>query len=286
MATRPRVTWFFKDNNTGYGWSVTLWPTTQNGTLGGALGLAKTLALKMGNTFAPGVAISEIRASFDDTFRDSAVAPGPVAGTVANDGQLVFNASLVNRIPSHPNLCQLCRLECGINYRGSLFWSGPPSDYLSEVASGYTVDPVTDAAMSKLMTAISNGDWSLEVLPKGADGPAATAIQNVVFTGTVPTVTSTAHGLRPGTPVRIIGAKMNGGRFSCSNLPVAIVDVNTFTIPGYKRTNHGAYIGGGTVQDVTRVIQVITDATAGGVTTHKRGRFFGQRRGRLSALAQ
>jgi hypothetical protein len=281
MAFTPRATFFFKNVRTEYGWSITLWPSFAK-TYAQALASANTLAGYLVSMLAEGVINTEIRVSDDAVFRDSQISAGVAPNTNPLTQNPYYNFNALGTSPAPDNVALLLRLEGGPNYRGSLFLSGLPSTFTTAVNLSGRGDIWVNQAVANLATYLVQAGWAISVLPKGVDGPAPTAITNVVFNASnVPTITSPAHGLTSGTEVRVTGCKMTGGRFSLSNLPVSVIDVNNVTVFGFTKANHGTYVGGGQIAAIPRFIRVLSAVIPIGVTTHKRGRPFGQRHGKV-----
>jgi hypothetical protein len=276
----PRATWFYKNQRTGYGWSQTLWPVGP-ATYEKALSMAFELSTILSEVLAEGITLYEIRVSDDAVQRDSLIDTGPLPNFNPTTLLPFYSAQAQGTIPAPDNVAQLLRLECGAFYRGSLFISGILGSYANTHNVGNPDAQWVTQTLSNLGVAISSGSWGLKVLPKDPDGAASVAIQLIAFTNGVPTITAAAHNLSSGQPVRVSGAKFGGGRFSASNVPCLVLDANNFKLPSIDKANPPTYLGGGFVKNVTAIVKPITTWNTEGIVTRKRGKIFGQRRGRV-----
>lgn len=274
----PRATFFFTNHVETQGWSETLWNLGVT-DLQTVMDNAQTLAAVRVLLLAQSVTLDSIRVSFDDTFRDSIVQAGP-APTETLEGTSFYDAQIGRLVPAPFNVALNMRLNMGNNYRATHFLGGIPADIAKAYVNGIALPVRWNNNLQHWRNAVARSPWAISVLPKGGDGPAATNIQAILFSPAPVAVTSAGHGLIGGTPVRIRQVKAKGGRFSCSNVPVAVIDANTFTLPTYNRPVPTSYVGGGNVQNVTRTLQLITSASPVRITHHKRGRVFNQQAGR------
>jgi len=280
MAVQPRITLFYKDLSQGYGWTYTLW-SGQVSSLQSAVTVANNWQSGINQCMAANVICTHVRFSDQNAPRSSFELPGAEPASLGSSGSYPYNAALAGQYSTNSNLVQLLRLYAGVMYQGALFISGLPAAHLISLSQAGPGLPAVNQALANLTTFLATGALGMYILPKPGDGVVAKPVQNIVFTLNEPTITCTAHGFSSGQRVSCSGAQMTGGRFSFSNLPVLVTDANTFSVPNFARRNHGIYSGGGNVWAVNKSVRFLSLATNDGITTHKRGRFSPERRGKV-----
>lgn len=283
MALNPRLTIFFSDG--AYGWSETHWSSNTSEGLDQTILNGIVLANARINLCGFNPIIKEIRASYDDTFRDSKI---NVFNPPLNSN---FNASGTGGVPSSdlPYSITLLRAESGILYRKSLYLSGVPDDLQLDPTAIYGALWMTNFQIYRqaLLTGSAiapTRPWGFKVLKKPPDVPTVN-ITNVVF-GTPVVVTSAGHPFNVGQRIHIRLVKQTPARPSVNHLwYISATTANTFTLNG-SNIPGGTYLGGGIAYDAqTYDIKAYTDVLIVRETHRNRGRPFDSPRGRRRRAA-
>jgi hypothetical protein len=306
MATNfVRGTVFFQDM-TSYvpaGWSESHWLRTADLDLQAAIPVLQTYALKRQQMLAPGIAITYLRVSNDNVFRDSQIlpgvpamqlAPGPLVTVIGggNNAQSSGNAG-PNNPPLNPLFtgyepdmdwtAVLMRGEGGAPYTArSLFWVAGIPDNLTFHSNRGIVDP-TWLGLFGTWTAELTNNWGFLGQDNSNANPAK-QITNVVapVSPGLATVTCPAHGFASGAQVAIRGVKtiQNLGKQVNASWQIIVTDANTFQLAGSFNLPQFQYASAGTARLKTRVLIPYAKVIQRRFGSRKRGRPFGLLTGR------
>lgn len=300
-----RGTTFFQDM-TSYvpsGWSESHWLRTPDLDLQQAIPVLQNYALKRQQLLAPGIAITYLRVSNDNVFRDSQIVPGliplqmaggPLLTPVAqgNNAQSSGNAG-PNNPPLNPLFqglepdmdwtAVLMRGEGGAPYTArSLFWIAGVPDSLTIHSNRGIVDP-TWLGLFATWTNELTQNWGF----LGQDNSNANPPKQI--TNVIPpppaglaTVTCPAHGFVSGQQVAVRGVKtiQNLGKQVNVTWQIIVTDANTFQLAGSVNLPQFQYASGGTARLKTRVLIPYAKVIQRRFGSRKRGRPFGLLTGR------
>lgn len=282
---RPlRLTMFFDDGISG-------WSETHYDVLASSLTVAvqnavlKLLPARV-NLLADGPWCKYLRASYDDTFRDSQVffLPEPIRDTSLGTNPYLNNPAWKGLYSGEPWTVALCRGISGDLYRKQIYVSGTP--YVDETDIG---TPLGDAALlaafqtyrGVLTAGYGFPIWRRDVTTyplKPIQGISSVAPYNI----TVPN-----HGVPSPPPPGSRGFITQAHYFAPTKIKfngpwgiVAVVDANTLTLANFPPTGTPFQWTSGFFQYQTKDVTPYSDVLLERFTHRKRGRPFDSPRGR------
>jgi len=292
------------------GWSESHWLRTADLDLGQAIPILQAYALKRQQLLAPGIGITYLRVSNDNTFRDSQILPGIPAMQLAA-GPLVTVLGVGNNAqstgaagPNNPPLnplftgyepdmdwtAVLMRGEGGAPYTArSLFWIAGIPDNLTFHSNRGIVDATWVGLFQTWVTELTT-NWGF----LGQDNSAANPTKPITGAlpptpGTPATITSAAHNLTNGQMISIRGVKtiQNIGKGINGTWQVQLItlagggtDPNNFNLVASNNLPLFTYASGGTIRIRTKVLIPFAKVLQRRFGSRKRGRPFGLLSGR------
>jgi hypothetical protein len=286
MARPLRVTMFFDDGITG--WSESHYDTTAPTLTAAVLAATTILVPARRKLLANGPWLKYIRASYDDTWRDSQVffLPAPNIGAF---GQYLNNLAWNTQSAAVEWTTVLLRGIGGDLYRKQIYISGIPFSDPTDVLSPQD-DPTMVAAFQAYRSTLVNNIYGFSVWQRDIiqfPYKTITAVQPAVLPYGGINLTIPAHGF----------AAVPGNRLWCWNfrylfqqIPVgvrtpngaysfAVVDPNTINVPAFRNPPTGIFVSGQAQQQVKGVVPY-QDIAMERFTHRKRGRPFDAPRGR------
>jgi len=282
MAQFPRLTIFFEDGK--YGWSESHFYRAPVTDLHQVINDGVILARARADLLGTGPTINELRASFDDVFRDSFinVFNPPLQTTLFAGG-----GSVPPEVTSDlPYSVTLLRLESGANYRRSLYLSGVPDAYQLdpnaqygaqwETNFGLWADQLADDPVNQ-----TTGLWGFKALQRPPDVPTF-PITGITF-GLPTIITAVGNTFTVGQRIHIRLVKQTPKKPSVNGFWYVLAKTGDQVTLANSSFAGEAYLGGGIVYDAqTYAIKPYTDVRIVRETHRKRGRPFDCPHGRLA----
>jgi hypothetical protein len=306
MATNfVRGTCFFQDMTSFVpaGWSESHWLRTPDLDLQAAIPILQTYALKRQQLLAPGIAITYLRVSNDNVFRDSQVLPGippmvqgnnvlatPQSGSqnaqssgTSGGANIPLNPLFVGYEPDMTWTAVLMRGEGGAPYTArSMFWVAGIADNLTFHSYRGIIDPTWLGLFATWAAELTTNWGFLGQDNSNANPPKQ--ITNVIPAppGGLVSVTAPAHGFVSGAVVAIRGVKtiQNLGKAVNATWQIIVVDANTFQLAGSVNITALQYASGGTARLKSKVLIPYSKILQRRFGSRKRGRPFGLLSGR------
>lgn len=281
---RPlRLTMFFDDGISGWSEShLDVNSATLQQAVQKALG---TLVIARIQLMANGPWLKYLRASFDDTFRDSQVFYLPVPDR-SNTGTVINNPLWKNTESGEPWTVALLRGVGGDLYRKQIYVSGVPYTDTPDTGDPFA-DPILVAAYNNyrntLVTSYGFPIWRKDIQTYPLRP--ITAIVPGVLPGTW-NLTVPNHGVASPVPPGTRGFLMKMRYLFSSRLKLngpygiaSVIDPNTIQLGNFP-WQPGAVFTGGLFQQQTKDVQPYTEILLERFTHRKRGRPFDSPRGR------
>jgi hypothetical protein len=280
-----RMNMFFSQNVQGgrsNGWSETHYSASAT-TLSASLTNLILLAQARVQMLGAGVQLTYMRVSDDAVFRDVQPGQGLFAlegpkGPYYNSAFSAINSDFSDKVAV---------IRCVGNqdfYNRSLYLSGNP-DSSQEISFDFPALPAWNTAYDAWKVVMLNGRFGFKVLDQSGANPRTQVINLVagVFTTALP------HGLLPNEAVRISAFRPSGPPLPAGNPNgrwyVSVINANSFSLLGY---NQGGFSPTrmGVVRAFRYVVTPYTRVFFRYFGLHKRGRPFGQPRGRSPRRAR
>lgn len=279
---RPlRLTTFFTAGNTG--WTETHYDTLAPSLASAVAAYTNIVVPRRMAMLAAGPWLQFIRASYDDTFRDSQVFELPPPNKI--NGIYYSNPTWKTVIAGVAWTAALCRGQSGDLYRKQVYLSGGPfsDDYLGNPPNA---DPAFTQAFAAWASALVSGQYGFPVWQRDVQ---TFPIKTIVNIGPAPTYTLTIpnHGFTTGPGKKVYLSKMTwlaaagiarwkaNGPYPIVSIPSAdTVVLGNFQIP------LGVVWISGFAQFQQKTVVPYTSMVLEGFTHRKRGRPFDSPRGR------
>ena len=286
MARPLRITLFFTDEETG--WSESHYDLQAVSLTEGVERARDNLVPARRGLLAAGPYLQYIRASYDDTFRDSQVTFLPVPPLGAG-GQYINNSTWKSTPAAVEWTAALLRGVGGDLYRKQIYISGLPYSDPTDVNPPQT-DPAVVAAFQNYRRVLINYNYGFPVWQRDA---ATYPIKTVGAIAPAPlprggfdfTIPNHAFPGGPGTRVFVSGT---GFLFPLPVRPAqspngayvyTVVDNNTINVPAFRFPAGGTFVRA-SAQSQTKGVIKYEDVLLERFTHRKRGRPFDSPRGR------
>ena len=277
---------FFDDGITG--WSESHYDTVSQ-TLTAAIVQARTILVPARRgLLASGPFLKYLRASYDDTWRDSQVffLPAPVKGL---NGQYINNTGWAGLSAATEWTTALLRGIGGDLYRKQIYISGIPYPDPTDISSPFD-DPVLVAAFQAYKVVLVTNNYGFPVWQRDIityPYRSVTAVIAAAQPATGFNLTIPAHGFTGviGTrlwlwTMKFQNADPNARYINPNGAYVYnVVDANTINVPAFRYPTAWAFVSGQAQMQVKGVVPY-TDIALERFTQRKRGRPFDAPRGR------
>lgn len=284
MANRLRLTMFFDDGITG--WSESHYDLTSQSLSDAVLRFTTIMLPKRRNLLAAGPWLKYLRASYDDTFRDSQVFF--TAQPPTNQfGEYINNPAWAGREAAVEWTAALLRGVGGDLYRKQIYVSGIPYFDTADIGTPQQ-DPDLMQAFGTYKNGLVQNNYGFPVWERDLLNHPYKTVTNVVLGVAGYTFTIPGHGFSTNT----VGTRvwLSGMQFLFPNPPsplprpngaytYKVVDADTITVFSFRFPTGGTFVTG-QAQGQVKVVVPYQNLLIERFTHRKRGRPFDAPRGR------